>query len=229
MFIISKFRDYYDTAIGYGIDKTIVYNRAEEMISSENKVRHLDYEDASFVNKEARYSFYTYYVGFCGTIYPVVKVHINQDFFNQKDIFFYNKEDFKKFLVGLGVESKRGKYRFDRYKLDKKLYRKIYITNENSIDDFYDSKYPEYEKLFLANKIPLFTVRQDLITLNGRLQDFNFQTIKDPFTAFQDIQMYISGVIGAPERPMVQISDKDLAHKKGHGGKYSFKKMPEKK
>lgn len=227
MYIISQFHDYYDTAIGYGIDKTIIYNRTEELISS--NVRTADYEDASFVNKEGRYSFSTYYIGFCGTIYPLIKVHVHRDFFTSQDLFFYNKEDFNKFVLSLGVTVKRNKYRFDRYRLDKKLYRTIYLTNENSIIDFYDSKYTEYEKLFLAHKVPLFTVRKEAITLNDHLKAYNFQSIKDPFTAFQDIQMYISGVIGAPERPMVQISDKDLASKRGHDGKYSFKTPPGKK
>ena len=64
------------------------------------------------------------------------------------------------------------------------------------------------------------------LVTNAQLKDFQFAKMKDPFTAFQDIYMYISGVLGVDAKPMVQISDKDLAHKRGHGGKYSFKKPP---
>jgi hypothetical protein len=60
--------------------------------------------------------------------------------------------------------------------------------------------------------------------LNPLLKSIGFQTQKDPFTVFQCIQSYISGVIGIPEKPMVKVSDKDLAAKRGHDGPYSFKK-----
>ena len=39
MLIISKFHDYYDSAIAYGVDKECVYNRKTEIIDK-NKRTH---------------------------------------------------------------------------------------------------------------------------------------------------------------------------------------------
>ena len=47
--------------------------------------------------------------------------------------------------------------------------------------------------------------------------------IKNSYSAFQDIYMYISGVLGNTEKNMVQISDKDMLYKRGFN-KWSFKK-----
>ena len=61
------------------------------------------------------------------------------------------------------------------------------------------------------------------------MKNYRFVQIKDPPTAFQDIFMYIAGVIGITEPVTVKISDKELAKKKGHDGKYSFRKPPGKR
>ena len=42
MRIISKFHDYYDTAAGLGIDKTLIYKRANEKFKLANRVGYLE-------------------------------------------------------------------------------------------------------------------------------------------------------------------------------------------
>ena len=68
--------------------------------------------------------------------------------------------------------------------------------------------------------------RQSELILNPELRKYDFVTVKDPPAAFQEIYMYISGVLGVPARSMVEISDREKARKHGHDGKYSFKKPP---
>jgi len=60
------------------------------------------------------------------------------------------------------------------------------------------------------------------------LKQYAFARMADPFTAFQEIQMYISGVLGTNENDMVQISDTDMRDAKGHDN-MSFKKYPTKR
>ena len=47
--------------------------------------------------------------------------------------------------------------------------------------------------------------------------------------AFQEIEMYISGVLGINNKPTVEISDKNKIVGRGFDLKYSFRKDPEKK
>jgi hypothetical protein len=99
---------------------------------------------------------------------------------------------------------------------------------------------PQLLKLFVEKNTPVFIYgdyldgkyrngKQKELIINPRLKDWGFQSIKDPVTAFQDIFMYISGVLGIPDPAMIKISDKELAKKKGHDGKFSFRKPPGKR
>lgn len=63
---------------------------------------------------------------------------------------------------------------------------------------------------------------------NPRLQDVEFQAVIDPFTAFQEISMYLSGVIGSKGNPMVQLSDDEIRDKHGFDPVYGFRKLPTK-
>ena len=51
----------------------------------------------------------------------------------------------------------------------------------------------------------------------------------DTYAAFQEVSMFVGGVLPRSTKPMIEISDEDKAHKKGHGGKYSFRTPPKKK
>lgn len=60
------------------------------------------------------------------------------------------------------------------------------------------------------------------------LQDLNFQKVKDPYTAFQEVQAYKFGVLGCNENEVVTISDKDRIAGKGFDTKYGFRTRPHK-
>jgi hypothetical protein len=71
--------------------------------------------------------------------------------------------------------------------------------------------------------------RRYVITTNPRLADLNFQEFLDPYTAFQNLSMFIGGVLGQPDAEMVQLTDKDLINKHGFDPKWGFRKPPETK
>ena len=53
------------------------------------------------------------------------------------------------------------------------------------------------------------------VAINPMLKPFGFQSIVDPFTAFQELSMYVSGVLGSTGVDMIQVSDEDMKYKKG--------------
>jgi hypothetical protein len=119
------------------------------------------------------------------------------------------------------------------------------IGNPKNIEKFYrPDTWSFLEPMFQKFKCPVFVWGRNnalarcgldedrarkseysLIT-NPSLIALSFGQISSASMTFQGVYMYISGVLGAPERSTVEVSDEIKAHKAGHGGKYSFKKPP---
>jgi len=56
------------------------------------------------------------------------------------------------------------------------------------------------------------------------LRELNFQRVLDPWAAWQELSMWVAN-LARPDRPMVQLSDQDVAKKHGYD-KWSFRRMP---
>ena len=83
---------------------------------------------------------------------------------------------------------------------------------------------------FVHFNVPSFYCSVDLrsdikqkITINPVLRDYNFQRVKDPYTAFQDISMFMGGVIPRQVPETVTISDIDRLVGHGFDKKHSFR------
>lgn len=214
MLIVSKFHDYYDVGMKLGMDKTVVYERKTVAVSGK----------FPSISKHTAYEWKTSVVAFCGKFYP----------------FVYRVTDYKVDKVIWDVEEAvrslpRSKYRY--------YWDEDRIDSEVGIRKFFDRKYPELDKLFHLHRTPIFgfeparhrrwgSQKDELyesLTVSPNLKDIQFYKVKDPISAFQDIYMFVSGVIGAPPKPTKPIDDKVMAASKGHDGEYSFKKPPGKR
>jgi hypothetical protein len=239
MLIVSKFHDYYDTASIYGVDKTCVYLRNEEKLEIKGRgwqaapyviradgVRFdlgkvASYETKRFIGVE--YTFKKAVLGFCGEIYPLIKVVRKYSNATASENFcFYDQPSFKEFCAAEGIlgKSHRSRWYAENFSID----------DDQGLYNFFDhNKWTRLEGLFAAFHIPCFVIREASVKLNPNLKNLGFMKIKDPQTAFQDVYMYLSGVLGAPPKPKEKISDKIMAATKGHDGEYSFRKPPGKR
>lgn len=212
MKIISKFKDYYDTASSYGIDKEVLYVRTPQktkLTSDQNGFGRLN----SYIRG---YEVEKRLIGFCGEIYPLLVLYPTDDtsgykrISGAKPIICYSREEFLRYH---SVKKSRTYY---RYRFDAPL------------DMFYSQDYSSCKELFQSLKAPIFMVsvahRETFVETNIKLKDLNFYRIKDSATAFQDIFQFVSGVLAGSENPMVQISDKDKIAKRGFD-KWSFRKQ----
>lgn len=240
MLIVSKFRDYYDSVLSYGVDKSVVYNRKSEILQLSEKI----WKDApSYETKgEVRlsgprgrehhsYEINQYLIGFCGKIYPVSRVDWDQlsTHYPASREYFYDAEEYIGYL-------KQQKIPLEKHYRIWHRSKPYDHRTEQGIRGFFEFDWSKYTSLFQEHKCPTFVVGRQLqsewprakinLELNPCLKDHKFGRVKDSVTAFQQIYMFISGVLGTPERPMVELNDKELAAKKGHGGKYSFRKPP---
>jgi hypothetical protein len=227
MLIASKEADYYDVGSRYGVDKTVVYirDRKEYLIKDKNlEMPHK--EEVYWKGKDVTYHVYKHIIGFCGKLYPTIEFRlvISGGYRSQ---FFYDLESVEKFLQSRKITIKNERI----YSWTRKDYS---ISTTTGIKNFFEATdFSQFTKSFQIYKTPIFIVslaeesnRKTILTTNPILRLFLFYKIKDPITAYQDIFMYISGVLGTSHMDMPEFSDKLKAKAKGHDGKYSFRKPP---
>ena len=205
MLIVSKFKDYYDS-VGpqFGIDKSIVYQRVTSTpISNKKNVSILsrfkrtwpwnNRMDLHFPPTPGYQTVDAWYIiGFCGKIHICCLVEKSKKFGYEpiiKEVYYKTQ------LQKLFATQEDEKYR-------KTL--KLIETHEEV----------DISGVFVNYKTPIFleqlssSANQTPFTVNPRLSDYGFVKTKDPFSAFQEIQQYISGVLGVDLIKIPEPSDK---------------------
>lgn len=251
MRIISKFQDYYDSAQGLGIDKTLVYVRKPAKI----KISQSDKETFTSLMKLAPVynsewdglcTSHTIIIGFCGKIFPCMEINIpigkrrRLGCSTIETTYIYSYDELIEYLT--------------RHKLGKELKEitekdAMWGANRITTQEFFSlSGQSKFEHIFIDNKTPIFVAvrKKDIevgkeancngvkepiyeregVIVNPNLRDLDFCRVVDSFTAFQEVSMYIGGVIPKDGPEMAEISDKSMLQKKGFN-EASFRKMPD--
>lgn len=240
MLIISKRKDFYDGVAGTtGIDKTIVYER--EIIEVENDDLPKVFQKYSpwknrnpspfiklsgiNVKRDLRISGVyehaaPFIIGFCGKLYVGWKLYTKGEkkpYGNDELIttITYDNDNIKNIVDQLSWHGKLDDnlnyiLTYDALPLFRELNTPVFV---------YDSDYGRFlvEKNYRNN--PKFFI-------NPLLKEYHFFKVFDSFQAFQEIQMFISGVLGNKEKEIVQVEDKYKIAQHGFD-KWSFRKEPE--
>lgn len=104
------------------------------------------------------------------------------------------------------------------------LFRKFFDKCKENEDN--------YLNLFLDNNAPIFVAYFEkfsgdrVFEINAKLKDLEFFRIKDPYTAFQEVEMFLGGILANQGRTIPKVSDSDLLEAKGFDKKWSFRKPP---
>lgn len=250
MRIISKFSDYYDTALGYGIDKTLIFNRNESFsLSGEDKPR-LDHvmmrrqyvNTYNYKDTPVKYghdgccSIEVIVIGFCGKIYPLIRADILIEYSPNetdsrliygKDIYEINEQCIKEtgnaitYYFNVGDRFINASQRTEK---ELETFHKRFLKNWETLSP--ENKH--LEDVFQKYNIPYFYLSNAKFDSCPVLKEFNFHRHVDPYTAFQEISMYVGGVLTRKETETVEISDKDKRDSKGFDDK-SFKHRTKKK
>ena len=225
MRIISKFTDYYDSIQGVAFDSDILYIRKKESFdlnqSTDIKFRYL--------------STGIHFIGFCGKVYVMHKFEYYPDRFNPHPISEYIEKH------NIAIRTVRnGEYHFS-YDIDESLImcdlydQRKYTSKVNT--SRYRNKLDDCVNVILKNDIfekfntPIFVINVSngdyKLTIGCSLKDYNFQSQSDPFTAYQELVMWI-GNKAVNEYPPQIMDDVVMRDKKGFD-KWSFKKKPTKR
>lgn len=234
MLIVSKFHDYYDTAVGMGVDKTVVYERAtDDSAWREVTQSTADHRFNGLRVGRDRWnvSLFCAEVGFCGTWYPAVRADVDAAWpaRSPAPAVFYTPETLAEFMHNCGIAAT------PRHRARWRTARSDLILQGTEACKAYFKPY-EDETLFRKHKCPVLVRRTVQLSefadrsratghyaVNPRLADWQFQKVKDPFAAFQEIFMFISGVLGVNTREIITLLDVDKIHKHGFD-KFSFRK-----
>lgn len=233
MRIVSKFKDYYDGVQKQGVDRSIVYIREQREIRFNKSTRFHKNSALGFVVS----SWYKlpYYVGspnynigkpiligFCGKWHVCVEIYAcRPSIHGSNRALFYSYKDMIDFSTSEKDNGLIGELS------SKKTY---YLSGDLTYQTMFDMVGSLNDDLFVELGCPIITVKNifgdcdNVVTLNDSLREFDFARVKDPYQAYQDISMYVGGVLRAPEKETLQISDDCMRDKKGFD-KWSFRKQ----
>jgi hypothetical protein len=222
MRIISKFRDYYDAALSQGLDEKLLFRRSTALkpFDPGYDVRHCFNRIA---DRNYEYLVELCVVGFCGAFYPHVL------FRYQKEVLVRNPSAFDTLLAGyLKDWNPWTGYERRRQAWFQKTAREIY-------DEHMGRDFRKFEALFMKHGVPYFQLRYarqgdevahgPVIELLPVLSDLHFEKVVDPYTAFQEISMYVGGVLGNTEDRIPKVSDEERYAGHGFDAELSFRKQ----
>lgn len=250
MYIIAKKKDYYDGVAGTtGIDKTIVYDR--EQIEFEQG----DMPNVNVFNYKSRqerensplfklgnshikdiyykqFPHHSYFlIGFCGKLYPGFKlcsVKNTSDYDNVNITITFDKD----YIIELfGKETYRGYFgrRYHNQHFEDNL---NHVLQFDAMDWFREMKAPvfvydeDYGRTHVDVGRNCWLHNHQKFTINPLLKEYEFYKIFDAFQAFQEISMFMGGVLGRGEKEIAVVADKYKIAQHGFD-KWSFRKMPE--
>jgi len=193
MRLFSQFHDYYDTAVSYGIDPSVVYDRKQTTIpfqfplnlypTTNGWVDHSTWVDVEF-----------FWVGFCGKVFFCRRTTTGRH--GQRNVEIVYGHD----AIPL---KKKNQYDYFNTKLEG------YVDRLHGTAQCHD--------IFLDHRVPCFVTgeedRKPVLILNPRLVDYEFYKIVQPADAFQQISQFISNDLAVQKDPL-PLSDKDriMAH-----------------
>jgi hypothetical protein len=203
MRIISEFKDYYDCISQYGINSDLLYIRKSE----EYSIKNLEIPLSNYNKKFFRPVKLTLLM-FCGKSYPLYSLSS----YHHRGGFSCSKKECYRFPQSW--ESSRN---IDSINKEIDIYFDYVETNGSKL-----SKQLEYIN------IPCFMVEYYIydnigdVTTNVNLKMLDFQKIKPPNEAFQDIQIYLSK-IAKPEKTIPEMDNQTKIDSRGFN-KFSFRR-----
>lgn len=217
MKIISNFHDYYDGIQSYGQDD-IKYIREEHVYKMKDNVINFPSLNYKQTKEFAKIEFVnSCLVGFCGQFYKCYTIGVYK---RKIDITLKKYE-----LDVLYNQQELGFYNINK--------ERWFLNREAKLFEVENKEY--LHELFFKYKTPCYLIKrsnhtrnQDKLIINPHLKKYKFYKIKDTFTAYQEISMFMGGTLAVPFKPILEIKDKYKIQAHGFD-KWSFKKLPTKR
>ncbi len=215
MKLYSDFHDYYDNAIGYGIDEKVHYNRFTEPVDINLK---------SYLDRPVHHR--AGILGFCGKLFPFVQLSrydkkLDYDWEDE-----YRGKIVEEYYAFSLSEYEQKQKAWDEYSHD------IGYSPDLKLKQYFHDWQTDNDQIFVELKSPVWIMRFYQDSPNGlldpRLKEVGFERIKDPFGAFQDISMYLANIL-VEQKPIEMVDDKHRIQQHGFDLKDSFRNQKKRK
>ena len=226
MRIFSKFKDYYDGALAFGHDESVVYERTRTGYNHEDttapaplvafdKALKARLKEGSDWRQNETFEYLT--LGFCGKVYclAVPDSHQGSAFYNDKTVdftqYYGDLDTLKRLFPQVEEANKRIRYEYSQYKYPRHL-----------------GVVEEQDNIFLTLGVPVFAVFPhhyggEMYVLNPCLKDVGFFRIVEPYQAFQQLEQYLSNVLLRPDVAPAPVDDKTKIRSHGFDAEYGFR------
>jgi hypothetical protein len=205
----TDFRDYYDHAIGFGVDEKVHYNRFTKEVEIVLKTQN---------NWPLHHG--AGLLGFCGFVYPYIKLH------KLNKLFSYSGEERAK-VVEVCFAFSYEKYREKDKEWEELSHDFWHRSLDTRIKQFFAEWTFQSDAVFLEHKTPAWVMnfsrgKERNGIANPMLKDYQFDRIKDSNTAFQEISMYLANIL-VEQKEVAMIEDKYRIEQHGFDLKDSFR------
>lgn len=229
MRVISKEKDYYDN-IGFNSNYPVFVRKTQklhpnkdgvfvDLDSKENKVVNNVLSSIRYPYIIRKYDIKVFAVHVCGYTKLII-YRLNKSFDNKKNLIEYLLKNVKGFKKDLGLYTKS-------------FYVPFYYNGITSFNIFNDDIFNKWEKEYNTNTLNklmykfdspifMFDIIDKCIIINPILKDIGFQSLIDPYTMHQKIDMCLSNEL-VKEKDIPEFND--ILKRDMHGmNKWSFKK-----
>ena len=234
MRMISKIHDYYDGVARNTIsDKTFTFVRKTKDLG-EIKCDLLSL--TSYETKDRSITIEGEVVGFCGEIYPCIRISVTPKFGplpREKNTFYMYEWDEAEIFIPWKELTK-----IRRFYIDPRDEVKSWLTKGHMKKSWYNKDMigvrsdSELKKLFLEHDIAYFKIirecRDTKLIAYPILEKLSFYKVFDSYTGFQALEYYLTNELVKPDEINFEPSDKLKAQAHGFD-KWSFRKESTKK
>lgn len=225
MRILSPFHDYYDSAQSFGSDQTRLFLRKPEIIAAQQSQLPRELVstfDKTHVWSNSNWSAARIGVVFCGELYYALRLTFStyapRTYLHISDsAVFYSAESAQAWAAAKGQPAMLAF-------LEKRI-------KAGTLHAGLQAQVPNQEWL-IEHNAPILVCDPHAygayLTRNARLDELEFYKVFNAVQTYQELDMYLSGVLAAENKPMVEISDKIRVLQHGFDCR-SFRKDPTKR
>jgi hypothetical protein len=242
MKIVSSFHDYYDGVQATDMDRTPLYLRTYAQYPREERAK--TYTAVALRipsipgNLDGRWSATQPNVGclaFCGKRYPfwmVGETHCYslaqvttatrkeiQELKGEDDLQPWQRDYLKKLKKRLDLLAETHHEPPNKYSAD---WGTLNVGTWEAWQEHMKSHTIMKDDIFLHEKAPVIAVYSDWVEINPNLRKMGFQAVMDPYTAYQELSMFLGNNMAQQLDPIPKTTDELKAHAHGYD-KWSFR------
>lgn len=251
MRIISNFKDYYDGVARMGFDKAIVYKRMTEKVKAIPSIEYMidqkNNEDGQkysrmFVGSISQHTDLTVnFLGFCGRYYPVYTVNKSAPEDAEAKYKYAHTCDIEKvpeIVAKVCIEEYKPIPGASKTTTAAEIVRNFMKHWIGEKPEYWErssksqalkvaekiKKFPDTDPFFQL-ETPVFLVCGREIIKNPCLKDLGFMGILDPYQTFQEISMFVGGVMAQKHQMPCLVTDDDMIRDTHGFDENSFRNM----